>query len=415
MMRVLLFDIHSRGHHLENGSKFQRALNRREGVNADFLVPWKSDVHDEYFTDIPLFSLYNEPPDWSESTDLDTGWAKDRLLRATRDFLESNPEYDLVHFFHTDYCTRWIHKHFYGIKEPPLVGTLNGAYYFDRTAVNRIIYRLLKTPVSPYIFPLVPDNPSRHVNLYRCLKNDVLNHLFVHSEASREHVRAFGGINLDDRLTVVPDPADRWYEDAPSDSDARAGLNLSQDHPILLFFGEIRRGKGIDVLLEAVERFNGPSVTVAIAGPPTSGFEERIEQTTPSASVTLKLDLRFIPNEDIEQYYAAADAVILPYRRFFGTERTSNVFQNTLGSLTPVITPDFGTLGKRTREYDLGITFTPESASSLTTAMEQFVTDPEECYDKEQLQAYAESQTYDTLAERSIEVYRSLADDSEGD
>ena len=87
----------------------------------------------------------------------------------------------------------------------------------------------------------------------------------------------------------------------------------------LLFFGQIKKVKGLDVVLNALSdpRLKDANVKLTIAGKPWhedfAAYEKLIE---PIAS-KVECDLDFIPEEKAEQYFEKADVVVLPYREIF--------------------------------------------------------------------------------------------------
>jgi glycosyltransferase involved in cell wall biosynthesis len=99
--------------------------------------------------------------------------------------------------------------------------------------------------------------------------------------------------------------------------EARRFLNLPEQERIILFFGFIRKYKGLDLLLKALHLLvnNGFSVKLLIAGE----FYEDADQYTAliekwNLSSHLYLRTHFIPDSDVRYYLSAADFVIQPYR-----------------------------------------------------------------------------------------------------
>lgn len=110
-------------------------------------------------------------------------------------------------------------------------------------------------------------------------------------------------------------------------SDARKHLGLSENEKIILFFGFIRKYKGLDLLLEAMHilqqpGFNPntstssvPNLKLLIAGEfyeDEKQYHEQIEKLGIKDQLILKTD--FIPDSEVQYYLCAADAVIQPYR-----------------------------------------------------------------------------------------------------
>jgi glycosyltransferase involved in cell wall biosynthesis len=89
----------------------------------------------------------------------------------------------------------------------------------------------------------------------------------------------------------------------------------------LLFFGQIKTVKGLDVLLEGFAKAlkHGAKIHLTIAGRPWHAdwqdFETLIEKHALQPYLTLRLD--YIPNDEVSALFAASDLVVLPYRRIY--------------------------------------------------------------------------------------------------
>lgn len=94
-------------------------------------------------------------------------------------------------------------------------------------------------------------------------------------------------------------------------------LQLSENQRYILFFGFIRKYKGLDLLLQAMadERVSALPVRLLVAGEFYDGeapYRELIAQLDLEDKVILHND--FIPNEQVKYYFGAADLVVQPYR-----------------------------------------------------------------------------------------------------
>lgn len=99
-------------------------------------------------------------------------------------------------------------------------------------------------------------------------------------------------------------------------SDARKALGLPSDKKLVLFFGLIRKYKGLDMLLDAMHELKSqPDINLVIAG-------EFYEDKQPHLDLIEKYGIKdqvilhgkFIANEDVKLYFSSADLVALPYR-----------------------------------------------------------------------------------------------------
>ncbi|MBK8605307.1 MAG: glycosyltransferase [Chitinophagaceae bacterium] len=102
-----------------------------------------------------------------------------------------------------------------------------------------------------------------------------------------------------------------------SKEEARERLSLNQEEKIILFFGFIRKYKGLDLLLEAMaeERIKESGIKLLVAGEyyeDAKTYNEQIEKLGIKNQLILKTD--FIPDSEVKYYLCAADAVIQPYR-----------------------------------------------------------------------------------------------------
>lgn len=102
-----------------------------------------------------------------------------------------------------------------------------------------------------------------------------------------------------------------------SKAEARQKLNINNSALIILFFGFIRKYKGLDLLLEAMadERIKNSGIKLLVAGEyyeDAKVYADQIERLGIKDQLILRTD--FIPDSEVRNYLCAADAVIQPYR-----------------------------------------------------------------------------------------------------
>ena len=106
-----------------------------------------------------------------------------------------------------------------------------------------------------------------------------------------------------------------------SKEKAREHLKINKADKIILFFGFIRKYKGLDILLDALKLIttnNKPATTnlkLLIAGEfyeDKKIYQDQINIL--STSGNLILHTSFIPDSEVKYYFCAADVVIQPYR-----------------------------------------------------------------------------------------------------
>ncbi len=116
---------------------------------------------------------------------------------------------------------------------------------------------------------------------------------------------------------LVPHPLYDNFGEIISKPGARKHLGLPEDQKIVLFFGFIRKYKGLDLLFEAMadKRIRDAGIKLMVAGEfyeDEKKYNDQIGQLGISDQLILKTG--FIQDSEVKYYLCAADAVIQPYR-----------------------------------------------------------------------------------------------------
>jgi len=147
---------------------------------------------------------------------------------------------------------------------------------------------------------------------------------------------------------------------------ARAALGLSGD--VALFFGYVRRYKGLDTLLAAWKRVRveRPGATLLVAGE----FYEKPEpyEALALAAGGVRVLNRYIADDEVEAMFRATDVTVLPYRA--GTQSGVTHVAYALGS--PVIATRVGGITETVREGETGLTCAPEDPDALARVLVRF-------------------------------------------
>jgi glycosyltransferase involved in cell wall biosynthesis len=137
----------------------------------------------------------------------------------------------------------------------------------------------------------------------------------------------------------------------------------------LLFFGRILEYKGLDILLEAFGQLQPafPDLNLLVAGSGDIGpYQARIDSLR-----NVKLDLRYIPEEDIPAIFSENDIVILPYRE--ATQSGVIAVAQTAG--VPVVVTPVGGLVEQIQDGVTGIISTDTTSESLALAIRRLLDD----------------------------------------
>ncbi|HXF52630.1 MAG TPA: glycosyltransferase family 4 protein [Hyphomicrobiaceae bacterium] len=204
-------------------------------------------------------------------------------------------------------------------------------------------------------------------------------HIFVHTEQMKsELVQAFRvpreavsvvrfGIN-----EAVPNTA-------LTPAEARERLGIASEERAILFFGNIAAYKGLEHLIEAFEHLvgSGGPYRLIVAGrakKPSDPYVVDIRDRLARKSVRERSMVRmeFIPDDEVELYFKAADVTVLPYTRIF----QSGVMFLAYSFGLPVIATDVGSLREDVVEGETGFVCKPEDPLALAAAIERYFASP---------------------------------------
>lgn len=146
---------------------------------------------------------------------------------------------------------------------------------------------------------------------------------------------------------------------------ARKKLGLGSEEKVLLYFGLIRPYKGLDTLLHAFNQLP-EDYRLIVAGEPYMSTDELHRIPSADGKKRIHWDLRFIPTEDIQCYFGAADLVVLPYK----SATQSGVTAAAMHFGLPVIASQVGGLADYIEPGVSGELFTPCRADALAGAIE---------------------------------------------
>ncbi|TVT38224.1 glycosyltransferase [Hymenobacter setariae] len=176
-----------------------------------------------------------------------------------------------------------------------------------------------------------------------------------------------------------PHPLYDNFGPAKPKQDALVVLGLSAQFKYVLFFGFIRAYKGLDILLEAMAdpRVAALPVKLLIAG-------EFYEDAAPYEALIQKYNLEnrlvratdFIPNEQVVNYFSAADMVVQPYKH----ATQSGVSQVAYHFGRPMLVTDVGGLAELIPDGVVGYVVPPTAPAIADAVVDFYANDREEAF-----------------------------------
>lgn len=195
--------------------------------------------------------------------------------------------------------------------------------------------------------------------------------IIAHNHVSRTELVSRLGVD-EARIRVVPHGNYvQVMAPLPSQADARQTLGLAPEAQVVLFFGQIKDVKGLDVLIRAVARLapDYPHLRLLIAGRPWKTGFSSCEQLIRELGIESRchMHIRFIQDEEVPTYYAAADIVALPYRRIY----QSGVLLLAMSYAKPVIVSDLAGMTEVVDAGVNGLVFEVDDDASLAACIRQ--------------------------------------------
>jgi glycosyltransferase involved in cell wall biosynthesis len=244
----------------------------------------------------------------------------------------------------------------------------------------------------------------RKAMLYRAmLRNRALERVLSLDPFFPLHARAH--YRRGDKVVALPDPAhpriDAPATAAPAFPAGRVGF---------LLFGYLAERKGPLAVLEALRTLPADvagRVAVLFAGrvdpalrPELDRRRLALERERPD--LWLRIDDRRLDRGELTALVRQSDVVLAPYQRFVGS---SGVLLWAALNGRPVLSQDYGLVGRLTREHRLGLSVDARVPSEIARAIGRMVTEgPQHFFDPQAARRFAAAQTPSRFAALVLSV-----------
>jgi D-inositol-3-phosphate glycosyltransferase len=248
---------------------------------------------------------------------------------------------------------------------------------FDRTLLM-LYYRLLGKRIVLTVHNVnaarrdCNDTPLNRLTLG--IQYRLADRIFVHTQKMKlELIEEFAVRR--DKVMVIPFGINNAVPNTLlTPADAKQRLGIRDGDKTILFFGNITPYKGLEYLIAAFRQLlaRHEDYRLIIAGRPTgrekywTAIREAICEDIQRGRVLLRAD--FIPDDEAELYFKAADVLVLPYRQIY----QSGVLFLGYSFGLPVLAADVGSLKDEIVEGKTGFVFRPEDPVDMARAIEQY-------------------------------------------
>jgi len=242
-------------------------------------------------------------------------------------------------------------------------------FTFAFGSIVRLLDKPLQRRVCFLCHNVLPHESNPMQALLTKYSFNKVRYFIVHSTPDRRQLESLRpGATI--RQGVHPTYSEFASLSSISRDEARQELGLPADAKVILFFGLVRKYKGLHYLIEAMELLpESLNCRLLITGEfydekspyvesiATRGLEDRVDVVD-----------QYIPNEKVAMYFRAANVVALPYV----SATQSGIVQIAFGLDRPVITTNVGGLPEAVDDGRTGFIVEPESAQQLTDAIVRF-------------------------------------------
>jgi glycosyltransferase involved in cell wall biosynthesis len=288
---------------------------------------------------------------------------------------------------------------------------------FDRTLLT-LYYRWLGKKIVLTVHNVNAgrrdSRDTRFNRLTLCVQYRLADHIFVHTEKMRQELCQEFGIP-ERRISVIPFGINNAVPSTDlTPSDARQRLGIREGEKAILFFGHIAPYKGLEYLVSAFRRVlnRSSAYRLIIAGRPKNcerywtSIREELRDDVEGGRVLVKAE--FIPDQETEIYFKAADVCVLPYRHIY----QSGVLFLSHSFGLPALAADVGSLKDDIVEGKTGFVFKPEDPVDLAAAIERYFDSDlytELSSRREEIRDFATAQhSWDLVGQSTMSVYADL-------
>ena len=200
-------------------------------------------------------------------------------------------------------------------------------------------------------------------------------HIFVHTEAMKSDLVSQFRVTPA-KVSVIPFGINNVFARSQiSSEEAKKRFGVDADEKIVLFFGRIVPYKGLEHLVGAMAEIAARmgNVRLVIAGSIERGdpsYWEFVQREIERTGVRERLieNIEFIPDDQVELYFKAADVLVLPY---------ADIFQSGLPFLAysfglPIIATDVGSMKEVIIEGKTGFVCKASDPSDLARHIEKY-------------------------------------------
>ena len=246
----------------------------------------------------------------------------------------------------------------------------NSVSLFDRTALI-LYYKLFGKKLVHTAHNIYKDARDGRATFLRWISLKIMYHLtdcvIVHTQKMKEELCSLFHVSPEKVVVILHGINNRIPRCGLSQKEARKRLSIESTAHTILFFGQIDEYKGVEELIDAVSLLvrESPEIVLIIAGKPkrqlkyAATLKLRAAKILPERNILFRL--QFISVDDVETYFAAADCLVLPYKRIYQSGVIFLAYRFGL----PIIATDVGSFREDVIDGVTGFICKPDDAEDM--------------------------------------------------
>lgn len=202
------------------------------------------------------------------------------------------------------------------------------------------------------------------------LKN--FDYYIVHSKSSEIELKK---LLPNSNIKVSPHPIYDIFKSNKIKTKNQAKKLLNIEENIILFFGYVRKYKGLEYLIKAMpEILKKNNLKLLIVGQfwGKQKYLDLIKEYNLENNIIIIDD--YVPNEEVEKYFKASDVIVLPYT----SATNSGIIQTAFAFNKPIIATNTGGLPEIVLDNKTGFIVQPKNPEQLAEAVIKFYEDKKE-------------------------------------
>ena len=271
--------------------------------------------------------------------------------------------------------------------------------------ISGILFRptLVNYPANSWIERL--NYWRKNITLRYFVKNKNLDSLFNLDPFATDYILKNWNT---EKVKFLPDPV-QLYPTTKTKSEVKTSLGIDESKTVFLIFGFLDSRKGIADVMKAIGKISGETSQkgcLLIVGPWEENERKLFNIQLPKIQQTTNFQIvvkdSFVKDEDIQQYFKVADYAFALYNKHFGM---SAIMVRAAAAQKPLISSNFGLIGKIVVENELGITID----NDLKEKLEMLLNNEISIGNKEKMRAFAELNQADNYAKVILEHFKSVS------